>query len=133
MIVADTSALVRMFLREPGFERVRATFFKADQVGIPLSCVVEFTSLPRLNEDRHGWLEIALDSRNVVVLGHDPEQRALAISAAQRYGKGSGHPAGLNFGDCLVYAVAKYRDLPLLFAGDDFTHTDITPALDSST
>lgn len=53
----------------------------------------------------------------------------IAAAGARRYGKGSGHPAQLNFGDCLVYAAAKYRDLPLLFVGNDFTHTDVTSAL----
>jgi ribonuclease VapC len=44
------------------------------------------------------------------------------------YGKGSGHPAGLNFGDVFSYALAKTRNLPLLFKGDDFSRTDIVPA-----
>ena len=56
------------------------------------------------------------------------EHAAIAADAALRYGKGSGHKAQLNFGDCFSYAVAKHRDLPLLFVGDDFTHTDIEPA-----
>jgi ribonuclease VapC len=44
------------------------------------------------------------------------------------YGKGSGHPAGLNFGDLFAYALAKVRNVPLLFKGDDFAHTDIQAA-----
>jgi ribonuclease VapC len=51
------------------------------------------------------------------------------ISAFRRYGRGSKHPAKLNFGDCFAYALAKTRNLPLLFKGDDFIHTDIEPAL----
>ncbi len=47
-----------------------------------------------------------------------------------RYGKGRGHPAQLNFGDCLSYAVARSRNLPLLFKGDDFARTDLVPAYD---
>ena len=46
-----------------------------------------------------------------------------------RYGRGTGHPARLNMGDCFAYALAKTRNLPLLFKGDDFIHTDIEPAL----
>jgi ribonuclease VapC len=45
------------------------------------------------------------------------------------YGKGSGHPAGLNFGDVFSYALAKVRGLPLLYKGDDFSQTDIASAL----
>lgn len=46
--------------------------------------------------------------------------------------KGSGHKAGLNFGDCFAYALAKHTGEPLLFKGNDFGHTDITPALPTS-
>jgi ribonuclease VapC len=53
----------------------------------------------------------------------------VAGDAVERYGKGRGHPARLNFGDCLSYAVAKASGLPLLFKGGDFSLTDIRPAL----
>lgn len=52
-----------------------------------------------------------------------------AIEARLKFSRGSGHPAKLNFGDCFAYALAKTRNLPLLFKGDDFVHTDIEPAL----
>ncbi|MEJ7793985.1 MAG: type II toxin-antitoxin system VapC family toxin [Nocardioides sp.] len=51
-----------------------------------------------------------------------------ARDAHSRYGKGSRHPAKLNFGDCMAYALAKVTGEPLLFKGDDFTHTDVEPA-----
>lgn len=56
----------------------------------------------------------------------EPHWRA-ALDAQRRYGRGR-HPAALNFGDCLSYAVAKVTGRPLLFAGDDFSRTDIAPA-----
>ena len=52
-----------------------------------------------------------------------------ALVAFDRYGKGRGHPAQLNLGDCFAYAVARNGNLPLLFKGDDFTKTDIEPAV----
>ena len=52
-----------------------------------------------------------------------------AVRALERFGKGRGHPAQLNFGDCMAYAVAKVYDLPLLYKGDDFARTDIRSAL----
>jgi len=55
-------------------------------------------------------------------------QAHLARDAYRDFGKGSGHPAGLNLGDCFAYALAKLTGEPLLYKGDDFTHTDITPA-----
>ncbi|MET3615337.1 ribonuclease VapC [Rhizobium aquaticum] len=51
-----------------------------------------------------------------------------ALNAARRYGRGTGHPARLNFGDCFSYACAKSAGVPLLFTGDDFIHTDIDVA-----
>jgi ribonuclease VapC len=55
-------------------------------------------------------------------------QARIAREAYRDYGKGSGHKAGLNFGDCLAYALAKETGEPLLFKGDDFIHTDIALA-----
>ncbi|APH02851.1 type II toxin-antitoxin system VapC family toxin [Janibacter indicus] len=58
------------------------------------------------------------------------EQQVTAARAAYRdYGKGSGHAAGLNFGDCFAYALAATTGEPLLFKGDDFTHTDVLPVV----
>jgi ribonuclease VapC len=57
------------------------------------------------------------------------EQAHIARDAYRDFGKGSGHKAGLNFGDCFAYALAKAVGEPLLFKGNDFIHTDITPAL----
>ena len=56
------------------------------------------------------------------------EQARLAREAYRDYGKGSGHPARLNFGDCFAYALARDTGEPLLFKGDDFRRTDVTPA-----
>ena len=56
-------------------------------------------------------------------------QARIAREAYRDFGRGSGHPARLNFGDSFAYALAKAMNEPLLFKGDDFTRTDITPAL----
>jgi ribonuclease VapC len=53
----------------------------------------------------------------------------MAIEGFDRFGRGSGHPARLNYGDCFSYALARVLDAPLLFKGDDFVHTDIRSAL----
>jgi ribonuclease VapC len=57
------------------------------------------------------------------------EQARLGRAAYRDFGKGSGHPAQLNFGDCFAYALARATGEPLLFKGRDFTHTDVTPAM----
>ena len=77
--------------------------------------------LEELNELLDGW--------RPEIRGFDVEQAQLAFAAYRRYGKGSGHKAQLNLGDCASYALATSLDLPLLFKGDDFTHTDVRPAL----
>lgn len=56
-------------------------------------------------------------------------QARIAREAYRDFGKGSGHPAGLNFGDCFAYALAKAMGEPILFKGDDFTHTDLSAVL----
>ena len=60
------------------------------------------------------------------------DQVRIARDAYRDFGKGSGHKAGLNFGDCFAYALAKSTGEELLFKGNDFNHTDITPALPAS-
>ena len=59
----------------------------------------------------------------------DAHQLEAAIKAYRLYGRGTGHGAGLDLGDCFAHALARTRDLRLLFKGDDFVHTDITPAI----
>jgi len=70
-------------------------------------------------------LERFLEEVEVVVMPFDKRQAQLADMAFLRYGKGQGHPAQLNLGDCAAYALAKMLDEPLLFVGADFAQTDI--------
>ena len=64
----------------------------------------------------------------IQVVPFTPQAASLAVTAFLNYGKGR-HPAGLNFGDCLTYALAKTELMPLLFKGDDFRLTDVEPAI----
>jgi ribonuclease VapC len=65
----------------------------------------------------------------VTLIPVDETQARIAREAYRDFGRGSGHPARLNFGDCFAYALAKATGEPLLFKGGDFRHTDVTPAL----
>jgi ribonuclease VapC len=76
-----------------------------------------------------GELDRFLARTDPVVHPFDKTQSSLAFAAYRRYGKGSGHKARLNLGDCAAYALATSLDLPLLYKGDDFRHTDVRPAL----
>jgi ribonuclease VapC len=68
---------------------------------------------------------LLLDRASIVLHSIDEEAEELAIDAHARYGKGSGHPARLNLGDCFAYAMAKQHGVPLLYKGDDFSLTDL--------
>lgn len=69
------------------------------------------------------------EDANVVVSPVYPDLFEDALTAYKRYGKGTGHPARLNFGDCFSYAFAKRDGVPLLFKGQDFARTDVEPAI----
>ena len=74
-------------------------------------------------------LDELLEEAAVVIESVTPAQARIAREAYRDFGKGSGHPAQLNFGDCLAYALAKDKAEPLLFKGDDFHHTDVRRAI----
>ncbi|MGH9405963.1 MAG: type II toxin-antitoxin system VapC family toxin [Terriglobia bacterium] len=74
-------------------------------------------------------LDDLLRAAQVVVEPVTEDQAKVAREAYRDFGKGSGHPANLNFGDCFAYALAKVTGEPILFKGGDFTHTDLTSAI----
>ena len=82
----------------------------------------------RKREAGRADIERLLNDVSIEVAPVTVQHAEVAIEAFRRYGRGR-HRAGLNIGDCFSYALAKATDQPLLFKGDDFRHTDITPAL----
>ena len=74
-------------------------------------------------------LDRYLATMRVEVVDLTVPQARLARAAHRDYGRGSGHPAKLNLGDCFAYALAKDTGEPLLYKGDDFSHTDVIPAV----
>lgn len=70
-------------------------------------------------------LDEFLEASGIQIEPVTPQQARIARQAYARYGRGSGHPASLNFGDCFSYALAKEKGLPLLYKGDDFVQTDL--------
>lgn len=127
--VVDTSVMAAIYSREPDAESLAGLLLDVGEPIVPPTCLVEFALLHRLGGDRERWLDHFIDLYGVGVPPMTIEISRLAVEAALRYGRGSGHAAKLNFGDCISYAFAKHLDLPLLFVGDDFGHTDIKPAL----
>lgn len=131
MIVADTSAIVAIAFAEPE----RAAFVQAlegaDRVLISTVSVVEARMVVH---GRRGQRAVVLVDDLIrlpmfELVAPGPAEVDAAYAAFVAFGKGSGHAAGLNFGDVFSYALAKVRGLPLLYKGDDFSETDIASAL----
>jgi ribonuclease VapC len=128
-MVIETSALVAMLTNEPEAERFEAAV-EADPVRmmstasyLEAAIVVE----QRFGEPGGRELDLWLHRAGVDLVSVDAEQADVARSAYRRFGKGRNR-AGLNYGDCFAYALAKVSGEPLLYKGDDFAHTDIGAA-----
>jgi ribonuclease VapC len=127
--VVDTSAIAAIYAREPDAESLAGLLLDEGEPIVPPTCLVEFVLLHRLGGDRQRWLDHFIELYGVEVPAMTIEISRVAVEAALRYGRGSGHAAKLNFGDCISHAFARHLDLPLLFVGDDFGHTDVMPTL----
>ena len=130
MVVVDTSALVAILLKEADVESLALCLIDAPRrlVSAVTRAELSFVIEGRSRESGRLNLERFLNIVRIEVVSVTPEQAEIAIEAFRHYGKGR-HPAALNIGDCFSYALAKATDLPLLFKGNDFIHTDIRPAL----
>lgn len=82
----------------------------------------------RLGAQGRSNLDLLLATTGTEIIAVDAAMAEVAYDGWLRFGKGR-HPAGLNFGDCFSYALAKLRSEPPLFKGDDFSKTDIVPAV----
>ena len=130
-IVVDTSALICILLDESEALEFAHTIVERDPCAISAASVLEAHSIVLRRRIPAGVSRIGglIVNLGLHVVTFDRQQLATSITAYQLYGRGTGHPARLNMGDCFSYALAKTRNLPLLFKGDDFVHTDITSAL----
>jgi len=132
VIAVDTSALVAIVLNEPEAPVFLSRLKRASHAVISTVSVVEARMVVygRLGHRAAVLLDDLLRVPAFEIVAPGPAEMEAAWSAFIAYGKGSGHPAGLNFGDVFAYAAAKIRHLPLLFKGNDFAQTDIVSAID---
>jgi ribonuclease VapC len=128
-VIVDTSALLAVVFREPEAEMILAKLQAAPGVaiGAPTAAETGIVLQARLGDPARGLLERLLDELGIQEIPFGELHWREAVAAWQRYGKGR-HPAALNFGDCLTYAVAHLSGEPLLFTGDDFARTDLEVA-----
>jgi ribonuclease VapC len=128
-MVVDTSALVAIFLLEHEAERFAHAILEAPRAAISAANYLETGIIldGRLGQQDSVELDEFIANVGLEVEPVTADQVRLARRAYRTYGRGN-HPAGLNFGDCFAYALAKATGLPLLFKGADFAQTDITPA-----
>ena len=127
MIVIDTSALMAILLGEPGAEACRGAIDVQSEILIAAPTLTE-TLIVAAGRKLHGEMARLIDDLVLTVIPLSEDLAYAAIRGYLRWGKGF-HPAGLNLGDSFAYALAKDRDCPLLYVGDDFTQADIRPAI----
>jgi ribonuclease VapC len=130
-MIVDSSALIAILKLEPEAAAISAAMEAADVLRVSAGTYIEASIV--MDRNRNPILSARLDEiftlAKVVIEPVTLEQARIARQAYRDYGKPSGHPASLNFGDCFSYALARDKREPMLFKGADFIHTDIRSAL----
>ena len=129
-MVVDTSVIIAILKAEP---EVEAFLVKISGVSLCRLSAASFVEIGLVtSRDQTGAyyqaFETLLQNFAVRIEPVSERQARIAVEAFLRYGKGTGHPAGLNYGDCFSYALAADMGEPLLFKGNDFSRTDIEAA-----
>lgn len=129
-MIIDSSALVAILQDEPERDLFKERITQAIRPIVAAPSYVETSIVVDARRDpvlSRGLDEMITDF-GIVIEPFTAQQAMIARRAYRDFGRGSGHPAKLNYGDCLSYAMAKDRREPLLYKGDDFVHTDVEPA-----
>ncbi len=125
-MILDSSAVVAIALKEPGFESLLEKLLREPNAGIGVPTLTETAIVlsARLRQDARSLLSRFLIEASIATVPFGEAHYGTAVEAWLRFGKGR-HPAALNFGDCMSYATAHLAGRPLLAAGDDFPKTDL--------
>lgn len=125
-MIIDTSVVIAILLKERDFETFALKMANTAQIGIGAATLVEcgLVLSARIGKDARSLLARFVEEADINIIPFTDRHYTIAVGAFLKYGKGR-HPAKLNFGDCLTYAVAKLASMPLLFKGDDFSKTDL--------
>lgn len=129
-LVVDTSALLAVLLLEEDAAAYAEALGVAAELHMAAPTWLETAMVTMVRSGDAGYRELSrfIDELRIEIVPADRQLVEGAFEGWRRYGKGR-HPAGLNYGDCFSYALAKLRNEPLLFKGDDFPLTDINPAV----
>jgi ribonuclease VapC len=129
----DASAIVAIMMAEPDCDSLSARLEQAQApITSPVSVFDAVLAVCRIRPDTVAQCEqdvrdfLALSGIRIEAIGD--AELSTALEAQARYGKGRGHPAQLNLGDCFTYAMARNHRRDLLFTGNDFSRTDLRPA-----
>lgn len=125
-MILDSSAIIAIVFQEHGYEEVKNKIDSVDFIGVGAPTLVETAIVlsARLGKDARGMIARFLNEIDATIIPFTEVHFGVAVNAWMKYGKGR-HPAGLNFGDCLAYAIANMANLPLLFVGEDFKEADV--------
>ena len=134
MMFVDASAMVAILAGEPGNASLaRAIKSARDPITSALAIFETASAVARTNaipvEAAQTETDVFLDLAGIRIVPLGDREARGALVAYSRYGKGRGHAARLNMGDCFAYACAQVHDVPLLFVGNDFSRTDIRSAM----
>ncbi len=130
-MIVDSSAIIAILKREPDWPALSKSLDASNSSRISAanylesSIVVDGWKNPILSRE----FDDLIEKFNIFIEPVTADQARVARQAYRDYGKGSGHPAQLNFGDCFSYALAREKREPILFKGDDFVHTDLRAAV----
>jgi ribonuclease VapC len=126
MIVLDSSILVAIINLEGGSRRLLEVLSAEDcAIGAPTLVETRLWCTTNLPERSSFWLEAFVERQGLSIVPFGRDMADTASRAFAAFGRASGHPARLNFGDCMAYAVSAVMRAPLLFKGGDFGRTDV--------
>ncbi|MDP6689615.1 MAG: type II toxin-antitoxin system VapC family toxin [Alphaproteobacteria bacterium] len=129
-MVVDTSAIIAILRDEPERRRFNEIIESVDACYFSTASLLETRIV--LHSRKRDRVLLTLDGfmseADIEIVDVSRDIAEIAFDAFRKYGKGQGKGAGLNYGDCFSYALAKEMDLPLLFKGNDFSQTDIRAA-----
>jgi len=131
-MIVDTSALIAMLTNEEDGEALSQVLDEPGTIRMSAASYLETSIMIDAHRDAAlsaQFDDMILDSE-IMIEPVTAEQARIARQAYRDFGKGSGHPAKLNFGDCFSYALAREKREPILFKGDDFVHTNLHSALE---